>query len=292
MTIKVKLYLYHVLSLNDAFYRLRNELQPLYGAQEAAAIAHEVIYYLTGLDKLKRIVEKEALLSPMQEMQYEQMLPQLRTGRPLQYVIGHSWFMERLFKVNEHVLIPRPETEELAQWIIDDHKEKNIEVLEVGTGSGCIPISLKLALKLANISSCDISERALQVAQENAIHLGADINLLQLDFLQAEYRQQLGQYDVIVSNPPYIPFTERESLHQNVRDFEPGLALFVPGNDALLFYREIAKFGRTHLKPGGAIYCELHVDYAEQTRQLFEELGYTATIRKDMHGNLRMLKAI
>ncbi|WP_276133891.1 peptide chain release factor N(5)-glutamine methyltransferase [Polluticoccus soli] len=279
-------------NLNDAFYQLRNELQPLYGAQEAAAIAHEVMFHLTGMDKLQRLVEKEKQLSATQDDQLAKMLSELKTGRPMQYVLGHAWFMGREFNVNEHVLIPRPETEELVQWIVDDIKEQNITLLDIGTGSGCIPISLKLTLRDANITSCDISEYALQVAQENVQQLGAEVNFIQLDFLQSEHWQQLGSYDVIVSNPPYIPVTERETLHTNVRDFEPELALFVPGNDAQLFYREIAAFGKTHLKTGGTIYCELHVDYAEATQRLFEEYGYKATIKKDMHGNLRMLKAV
>lgn len=278
-------------NLNDAFYQIRNELESLYGAQEAAAIAHEVMFDLTGMDKLQRLVEKEKQLTVAQEEQLVKMLSDLKTGRPLQYVIGHAWFMGRVFKVSEHVLIPRPETEELVQWIVDDIKQQNVHALDIGTGSGCIPISLKLALDHASITSCDVSEYALQVASENAQILGADINFVQLDFLQQENWKQMDSYDVIVSNPPYIPFTERETLHTNVRDFEPELALFVPGNDALLFYREIAIFGKSHLRSGGSIYCELHVDHAEATRQLFEEHGYEATVKKDMHGNLRMLKA-
>ena len=130
------------------------------------------------------------------------------------------------------------------------------------------------------------------MAKQNTEKLGADVVFEMLDFLDTELWGQLPSYDVIVSNPPYIPETESETLHSNVRDFEPGLALFVPGNDALLFYRHIALFGQTHLKEGGAIYCELHLDYALQTKQLFTDAGYTdVLVKEDMHGNLRMLKA-
>jgi release factor glutamine methyltransferase len=283
-----------MLSYNDAFYGLRNNLQSLYDAQEAAAIAHELMYAVTGLDKLKRLSEKDSLLTDEHQLRYDEMQAALLTGKPLQYVIGESWFMGRKFKVNEHVLIPRPETEELVQWITDDWKNKQaISILDIGTGSGCIPVSLKSGLPGATVAACDISEGALDTAKDNARSHGADISFIQLNFLHQTKRVELPAYDVIVSNPPYIPVTEQDSLHKNVRDFEPALALFVPGDDALLFYREIALFGETHLKAHGAIYCELHVDHAIATKELFEQAGYASVeIRKDMHGNLRMLKAM
>lgn len=282
-----------MLNYNDAFYQLRNALQSLYDTQEAAAIAHEAMYAITGLDKLQRLTDKGKAFTLHQQQLFSQIQASLLTGMPLQYVLGYSWFMDRQFGVNEHVLIPRPETEELVQWIISDWQDnKDITILDVGTGSGCIPISLKLAMPGSHITTCDISDKALMVASENAQRLQAEVQFCQLNFLQPEYRAELSSYDVIVSNPPYIPFTEKASLHKNVRDFEPGIALFVPGDDALLFYREIAAFGKTHLKPGGAIYCELHTDHALATNALFEQAGYTSVeVKKDMHGNLRMLRA-
>lgn len=275
-----------------AFTDLTSALQVVYDSREAGAIAQLVLEHITGVTRLQRITDKDKLLTDTQAAEYDRIKPLLALGMPLQYILGTSWFMGREFMVNEHVLIPRPETEELVQWIADDWKNKESAILDIGTGSGCIPISLKLLLPTATITSIDISEGASGVAKQNANKLGADVVFMHHDFLDTELWGQLPYYDVIASNPPYIPETESATLHSNVRDFEPGLALFVPGDDALLFYRHIALFGQTHLKEGGAVYCELHVDYALQTKQLFADAGYTGVqVKEDMHGNLRMLKA-
>lgn len=237
--------------------------------------------------------EKDTLLNPDQQQRWEQAKIQLLEGTPLQYVTGVQWFLGMPFLVNQHVLIPRPETEELVQWIATDQRGKAApEILDIGTGSGCIPIALKHKLPAAVVTCCDISDTALQVAKENAVRLGATIDFHLLDFLNEETWATLGTYDVIVSNPPYIPFSEKETLDKNVRDFEPHTALFVPSDDALLFYRRMAVFGKTHLRPEGAIYCELHRDFAVETKNLFAAMGYdNLELRKDMDGNLRMLKA-
>lgn len=281
-----------MLSYGEAFYQLKSELQSLYDAQEATAVAHELLYSITGLEKMDRLMRKDEPLTEAQQKLYDTCKADLLKGKPLQYVTGTAWFMGKEFKVNEHVLIPRPETEELVDWIIKDHKVKqDISILDIGTGSGCIPISLQLALPGATTLSCDISEEAIEVAKENARKLEADISFIKTDFLNQKMWYNFEQYDVIVSNPPYIPQKEYKNMHTNVRDFEPSLALFVPDDDALLFYRNIAGFGKTNLKPDGVIYCELHKDHAEKTEQMFREKGYRTEVRKDMHGNERMIKA-
>ncbi|HYC29112.1 MAG TPA: peptide chain release factor N(5)-glutamine methyltransferase, partial [Chitinophagaceae bacterium] len=231
-------------------------------------------------------------LDKEQEKQFQEIKAELLSGKPMQYVLGYGWFMGRKFVVNSHVLIPRPETEELVQWIANDHKRRAPKVLDIGTGSGCIPVMLKILLPDADITSIDLSNCALEVAKQNAENSTVEIRFRLMDFLDKAEWEQLERYDIIVSNPPYIPETEKDTLHANVRDFEPGQALFVPGDDALLFYRNIAAFGLTHLQPHGSIYCELHVDHARATEELFIAAGYATTeLRKDMHGNLRMLKA-
>lgn len=275
----------------SAFTGLSKALQPLYDNREAAAIAHEVMEHITGTTRLQRITEKDKELTPDEQAEYERIKPLLLAGTPLQYVTGKCWFMGREFMVDSAVLIPRPETEELVQWVTDDYTGRNISILDIGTGSGCIPVSLKLAMPGAEVSAIDVSKDALAVANANARALGADVQFSEFDFLNTEQWDLLDSYDIIVSNPPYIPVKEKETLHQNVRGYEPGLALFVPDDDALLFYRLIAEFASTHLNEGGAVYCELHVDYAEQTELLYKANGYTTELRKDMHGNLRMLKA-
>jgi release factor glutamine methyltransferase len=280
------------MTYQQAFYDLKNGLQQLYDAQEAAAIAHEVLYQVIRLDKLERLMKKDELLTGAQEQQFENIQAQLLAGRPMQYALQTAWFMGHAFYVDEHVLIPRPETEELVQWIIDDMPENAATVLDIGTGSGCIPVSLKLALPHAQVSACDVSAGALAVAQRNATTLQAGVNFIQLDFL-SDAREQLPSFDIIVSNPPYIPDAYRASIDVHVKDHEPSLALFVPDSDPLLFYKAIADFGKTHLQLGGAVYCELHADHAQDTQQMFENCGYANTeLRKDMHGNWRMLKAI
>ena len=283
-----------MLTYSKAFYDLKQNLQPLYDEREATAIAHDLLFHLTGLDKLERLIEKDTLLTEHQHTRFLKATNDLLRGKPLQYVIGSAWFLGKEYGVNEQVLIPRPETEELVQWITDDWASNNtsLDILDIGTGSGCIPISLKSGLPNSNVTSCDISTGALEIARENAQRLDADIKLLHLDFLNAASRNKLPAYDVIVSNPPYIPVTEKEKMHPNVRDYEPGIALFVPADDALLFYRVIAEFGREHLKTNGYIYCELEASHAADTKTMFEGKGYkNVEIRKDMHGNWRMLRA-
>lgn len=281
-----------MLSYSDTYVDLYTVLQSIYDDREASAIAHEVLEHITGLGRLQRLTDKDKKLTEEQESEFIKIKKGLLSGRPMQYVLGYAWFMGRRFTVNEHVLIPRPETEELVQWVEDEYKRHSPAILDIGTGSGCIPILLKKLLPGAQITAIDVSAEALEVARTNAKSLDADVVFQQMNFLDTGAWQSLPQYDVIVSNPPYIPETERLTLAAHVREYEPGLALFVPGDDALLFYRHIAEFGMMHLLQEGSIYCELHVDYATATEELFKSMGYSFTeLRADMHGNLRMLKA-
>lgn len=277
-----------------AFYQLKNNLQPLYDEREATAIAHAMMEHITGKSKLQRIVDKDDNLSDLQEKEYNAVQEQLLKAVPLQYIVGKAWFREHEFMVNNNVLIPRPETEELVQWIVSDvattHSKPTI--IDIGTGSGCIAISLKLELPDAIVTACDVSPGAISVAQQNANTLGAAVDIRVVDFTDIAQHDSLGVYDIIVSNPPYIPFTEKDTLHANVLEHEPHVALFVPGDEPLLFYKLIADFGKAHLNANGYVYCELDRDYAVKTKDLFEINGYTEVeIRKDMAGNTRMLKA-
>jgi release factor glutamine methyltransferase len=190
------------------------------------------------------------------------------------------------------VLIPRPETEELVEWIISDVKDKqNFEIIDIGTGSGCIPVSLKKELQNVNVTAIDVSEKALFVARKNAKELDAEIDFKLIDFLNTEEWGALLKYDIIVSNPPYIPIAEKQILAKNVADFEPGIALFVDNNDPYIFYKKIADFAKSHLQEKGKIYVEVHEEYAKNVKEIFEKAGFISKIKKDIYGKERMLCA-
>jgi release factor glutamine methyltransferase len=284
-----------MLTYNQAFYKLKDQLQQLYDATEAAAICHVFMEYVTGLSKMERLDRKEESFTESQQHVFDNKSKELLKGKPIQYITTGAWFRSNKFFVNENVLIPRPETEELVQWITDEvvsQPNSQLQILDIGTGSGCIPISLKSALPEARVTAIDISYEALAVAQINASEINVAVELIKLDFLNPSQHNKLGSYDVIVSNPPYIPAEEKARLHKNVKDFEPGIALFVPDNDALVFYKAIALFGKTHLNANGCIYCEMDAAHAEECKKLFEGEGYkNVEIKKDMHGNWRMLRA-
>jgi release factor glutamine methyltransferase len=282
-----------VFTFYAAFCSLREALQPLYDVREAAAIAHEWLQHITGLTKFERLVDKHTQLTPEQQAAYEVGLARLVGGTPLQYVTGKAWFMGKEYLVNHHVLIPRPETEELVQWIVNENQvlDQALRALDIGTGSGCIATMLQLLLPQAAITGIDISEEALEMAIANAQKHFAAARFHQLDFLNAYHQSTLGTYHIIASNPPYIPIDMKSTLHKNVLDFEPHLALFTPAQDPLVFYRAIAVFGQSHLAADGAIYCELDAANAEATKAVFESSGYQTVLRKDMYDNWRMIKA-
>lgn len=279
-------------SFYQAYHHLKAALIPLYTDHEAQTIAHEVLESITHLSKLERLLKKEQLLSDTQTEQYNTALLQLSQGRPMQYVLGHAWFGKHCFIVDEHVLIPRPETEELVNWILAELPNSNKLVADVGTGSGCIAISLALAHPQLNIHAIDISTEALQVAQSNAQQLNATVHWHIANILDTSEYASLPIFDVIVSNPPYIPLNELGNMSKQVVDHEPHLALFVPNNQPLLFYEALVHFSQTNLYSGGWLYAEVEQNYAQQVAQLWQQMGLQSVItKKDMHGNWRMIKA-
>ena len=282
-----------MLKYSESFNLIKSELNGLYEPDEAVAIAHTLLEHITALTKLQRLTNKDSRLSAEQEAFLKNGITRLLNGEPVQYITGEQWFMGQAYMVNKHVLIPRPETEELVQWIVNEWKDSDsISILDIGSGSGCIPVSLKLQLPKAVVTSIDVSTDALTVARRNAEAPGADVDFRLLDFLKEENWEGLGNYDIIVSNPPYIPFSYKDTLDRNVRDFEPEVALFVPDGDPLLFYRKIAAFGHTHLSSGGQIYCEVHADHAVETKLVFDSAGYgDVLLKEDMYGKDRMVRA-
>ena len=278
------------MTIQQAQQQLIFQLNQVYDNREAANIADWVMERITGRKKIDRIINKQEPLQHQQIDLLEGYTSELLNHKPVQYVLHEAWFCGMLFYVDEHVLIPRPETEELVEWVVEEAEAGTI--LDIGTGSGCIPIALKKKLPRAQVYSCDVSEGALAVAQKNATAQQADIHLLQVDFLNRESWQQLPSVDIIVSNPPYIPQSDEQTMQPNVLKYEPHVALFVPNNDALLFYKAIAEFAQQKLRSGGSIYAEIHEDLGEQTKALFLSKGFSsAEIKKDMQGKDRMVKA-
>jgi release factor glutamine methyltransferase len=281
------------MTMQEATYFMLNKLRNIYDQAEAGTITDWVMEHLTGSKKAERMLYKNAAITPGEERQLLKYAEQLMNHEPVQYVLNESWFCGFKFYVDKNVLIPRPETEELVEWIITNCKFpiSELKILDIGSGSGCIPISLKRKLRKAEIWGCDISEAALQVAKKNAIALGTDVNFIQLDFLDKEQWQQLPSFDIIVSNPPYIPEKDSAQMQPNVLKYEPPAALFVPDYDPLVFYKSIAEFGKQHLNKDGSIYIEIHENFGEATTKLFQENGYTAELKKDMQGKDRMIKS-
>ena len=284
------------MTIHLAYKQLLAQLYEVYDNREAANIADMVIEHVTGQRKIDRIIYKDLPVNVEQQEQLKKITSELLQSRPVQYVLEEAWFMGMKLSVNENVLIPRPETEELVEWIIDDIKKfgnEDISLLDIGTGSGCIPIAVRKKLPTAAVSAIDVSHDALQVAILNSIQQNALVDFLQLDFLDEKEWHQLGKYHLIVSNPPYIKISEEKSMDQNVLKFEPHLALFVPNEDALLFYKAIAKFSLTHLKRGGRVYVEINEALGKEVVRLFEENEFSEVIlKKDMQGKDRMVKAM
>ncbi len=269
---------------------LKEQLQGIYEKNEAAAIADQVMEHFTGLNKAAFITKTDQSLPGETFSKISTATRELLEHKPVQYVLGQAWFYNRKFYVNENVLIPRPETEELVDWIIKDAPPAT-SILDIGTGSGCIAITLKKEIPGASVSAIDTSDPAIKIAMQNAAAAGADILFKRIDFLDNIQWKKMSKYDIIVSNPPYIPLTEKTKLEKHVTDWEPGTALFVPGNDPLLFYREIILFAEKHLSKTGMIFLECHQHYAKDVEDLFVNNGYHSKLKKDISGNERMIKA-
>ena len=270
------------------------QLQHIYNLNEATVITDWVFESLAGIERFDVIKNPDLPLFAAKEEALHIALTDLLKHKPVQYVLGEAWFYNMKLKVNEHVLIPRPETEELVELVLTHVTTNQIAeptILDIGTGSGCIAIALKKNIPIAIVTAIDISGEALLMAKENAINQDTTIQFFQTDFLSDVQWTGLSKYDIIISNPPYIPISEKEKLDTNVTAFEPHQALFVPDKAPLLFYEKIAEFGKTHLKPAGKIFMETHEDYAQKTADLFSSFYNEVTIKKDIFAKERMVVA-
>jgi len=279
------------MTLNDVYRKYLSGLQKLYSEGEASKITSIIFESIAGYSRQDVIKSPLIQLKDSLVEKLYKCLQELLLHKPVQYVTGEALFSGIKLKVSEAVLIPRPETEELVSAATDFISQKKISVLDIGTGSGCIAIALKKNNASANITAIDISRDALEIAKENAIIQNTIINFLELNFLDENNWEKLGNYTLIISNPPYIPENERSLLDKNVSAYEPDLALFVAANEPLIFYKKITDFGKTHLKPGGRIFLETHEDYTKHVAAYFIKQDYTVVIKKDMFGKDRMIIA-
>ena len=271
---------------------IRDALRGYYPDSEALSLAKMLLVEAFGFSTLELYGGKDKEISGNRLRDLHEMLSRLQKNEPIQYILGKETFCGLTFEVDTHVLIPRPETRELVEWIVADYELlPACRILDVGTGSGCISISLAKFIPGASVESWDISEGALEVARRNCALNGVEVLLRQQDELLAQ--PEPACFDVIVSNPPYITESEKADMEANVLDWEPATALFVPDADPLLFYRKIAELGTVMLKEGGSLYFEINRAYGNETVQMLEDLGYKQIqLRKDDWGNDRMIKAV
>jgi release factor glutamine methyltransferase len=278
------------MTINEIYKTYLATLNQMYAAGEAIAITNIIFEYIAKCSKTDIIAKGNnqvdtAILKALQEA-----LQKLLLHEPVQYITGEAWFYQLKFAVNKAVLIPRPETEELVLEAIQFLKNNpSKSVLDIGTGSGCIPISIKKNVPDAIVISLDVSEAALAIAKKNANANAVDIVFKNIDFLQEANYALLPTFDVIISNPPYIPENEKQQLAKNVTQYEPHLALFVPTHEPLLFYKKILIFAELHLHKTGCLFLEVHEDLANETAAIFKAKNYVVNIKKDMQGKDRML---
>lgn len=279
------------MSLNDIKQALKKQLANQFETVELNPILSILTEYITGWDQLHQSLHKDSPLSAEHLLAFEAAAAELATGKPIQYITGKAWFMGEAYQVNEQVLIPRPETEELVDWILEyaEIKGKALRILDIGTGSGCIAIALKKALPEATVAAIDISPNAIKIATTNAHSLKAEIEFILLDILNTAFLP--GQYDVIVSNPPYIPINEMVDMELQVTAHEPNIALFVPDEDPLVFYKAITRLAKLHLSPNGQLFFEIHYDQGESMVQLLDGMHFHAELRADLFGKDRMIRA-
>jgi len=270
-----------------------NKAAESYATGEAEAITRILWEDMAGMNGAKLRMQGNTEISPALVATMEAALLRLQQHEPVQYIVGSAVFCGIRLQVNPSVLIPRPETEELAEWILNEigWYPTNPHIMDIGTGSGCLAIALKKNVPSATLTAIDVSTEALETAISNAELHHQPIHFKELNFLDANARMELPRVHVIVSNPPYIPQSEVALLDANVKKYEPATALFVPDEDPLLFYRALGNFAKTNLLPGGALYVETHEQYANATATLLGKMFLSVEIKKDLNGHQRMIKA-
>ncbi|MCX7743119.1 MAG: peptide chain release factor N(5)-glutamine methyltransferase [Flavobacteriales bacterium] len=277
---------------SSLFRFIHQHLATQYSSDEVNAIANLLMEHFAGITSIEFRKNPDQLLNQSVIMQVHGALDLLKQGKPVQQIIGWCEFYYQRYIVNEHVLIPRPETEELVELTIQSSKIETPTILDIGTGSGCIAISLKKAFPKAEVWAMDVSVEAMNIARKNAQQLEADIMFFNADLFSFNQWNNLPEFDIIISNPPYIAYDEINSIPPGVKDFEPHIALFVAEKDPLVFYRKIAEIGRLKLKPQGQIWVEINERLGIDTYQVFVDAGYPKVVLlNDLSGKHRFVNA-
>ena len=266
------------------------QLIDCYDEREAGNMASLLLAHFYGLDRMALGLNQDFDLNAEVEMQLSQAVAELKRYRPIQHIVGTVEFYGCELVVDHRALIPRPETEELVDWIIAENIVDRPVIVDIGTGTGCIPIALKKKLPKASVTAIDVSAEALILAKQNALSNQVEVDFVELDILQNDL--PIERLDIIVSNPPYIPEQEKGNMGKNVLDFEPHLALFVENTEPFLFYKRISELAIQHLNIGGMLYFEIHENYGKEMVKLVEDIGFTnVKLKKDLQGKDRMLQA-
>ena len=282
--------------IKEAYHQLQQSIQPLYENREASNIADLIMEDITGWDRSRRVIHHDALLSEPQLERYTHCKEELLHGRPTQYVLGHAWFCGMRLQVDEHVLIPRPETEELVMEVkkmyadISTDGDHLFKMVDIGTGSGCIAIALKKYFPDWDVWAVDKYNGALAIAKKNAVLLDTEVRFVASDILKEVKTDLLPAFDLIISNPPYIPTADRSAMDDRVLDHEPHAALFVTNEDPLQFYKAIIAFSEQHLLRSGMLFFETHELYAQEVAALLEENGFEhIVVKKDFQEKERIV---
>jgi len=276
--------------LFDLRKQYMQELLAYYDQREAESLLTILVQYFFGLSQSGLITNADFRLSESEMLQLHFAVKDLKKYRPVQYIIGETEFFDLKIKVNKAVLIPRPETEELVQLIINNEKQRDLNILDIGTGSGCIAIALKKNIPFAQLTGIDISDAAIELASENAENNKLNIAFAELNILDQRQWNLLGQFDIIVSNPPYVTNAEKNRMDNNVLNYEPHQALFVADNDALVFYKEIFHFSENHLRQNGKIYFEINEEKGNEIVELAKSKNFVnVKLHKDINGKNRFV---
>ena len=292
---------FHSNRVRDILALFHEELDAIYGAGEAGVFCDMLFEAFLGWDKVRLLTSKEQAIDQSDLLRFHWALEDLKRHRPVQHIIGYTDFCGCRIKVSPDVLIPRPETEEMVEFLIrtsksENQKSPNSELqtpnyLDLCTGSGCIAIALKKAFPQAEVTAIDLSEKAMAVAQQNAENNNVAINFIQADLLDSNFNFQFSIFNFIVSNPPYVRESERADMCANVLDYEPGQALFVPDDDPLRFYRAIANIAKESLAKDGLLVVEINEAFAKETCALLSDMGFSPSVHTDFRGKPRWISA-